>query len=148
MRKLILFAVVFLLLAAPAYAAVTAEVTVTIGWLNNLEITDNCSFNLTAAEITAGTATDTDAIGVDGYSNDTWDLKCQRDAWDLGAPWGVTVETVVLTNVDTDYVILNAQAATGDITELLDVTLTGLTWGNCQEDDDDACTLTFSMVQD
>ncbi|MCK4721278.1 hypothetical protein KAU08_11485 [bacterium] len=60
----------------------------------------------------------------------------------------MTVETVVLTNVDTDYVILNAQAATGDITELLDVTLTGLTWGNCQEDDDDACTLTFSMVQD
>ncbi len=148
MRKLILLAVAFLLLAAPAYAAVTAEVTVNIDWLHSLEITDNCSFNLTAGDINATYATDVDAIGVDGYSNDDWELWGNRDAWDNGAPWGLKVDAVVFTAVGTDYLVLDAQTATGDITTTCDVTITGLGWGNCGSGDDDACTLTFSMLQD
>ena len=147
MRKLLLLAVAFLLLAAPAYAAVTAEVEVNIEWLNSLEITGDAYFDITWTDINNTYATDADCITVDGYSNDAWDLLCIRDAWDNGAPWEVEVETVEV-NITTAVVILDAQGASGDITETLDVTITGLALGNCGSGDDDACQLTFSMAQD
>lgn len=147
MRKLILLAVAFLLFAAPAYAAVTAEVEVNIDWLNNLVIDGDAYFDIGWTDISNTYATDADCINVSGYSNDAWDLLCIRDAWDNGAPWEVEVETVEV-NTATATVILNAQAASGSINIDLDVSVTGLALGNCGSGDDDACQLTFSMAQD
>ena len=140
MRKLILFAAVFLLLAAPAWAVDdtdTLDVQVTLGVCAYLDITSS-TFELTIDGDDINQTYKT--FGPIVYSwgaNAGWDLFAEVTTYGYGTNgWGITIDGVALDITDPfdDSDLPNHDGSAGSDTGV-DITgnkITGLAWGDTQ----------------
>ncbi len=151
MRKLILLAVAFLLLAAPAYAQ-TATATVTINALETLAVTGSWNWTITIADYgTQPILADSEDVVAKVQANYTWDLDANITSdwttpaqdWKLELYGEATPGWVEVTYDSTWEEILTDEAA-GDYTATgyaITARLSDLVWA----DVGDACTVTFQI---